>query len=277
MNKENLPGDDRSNDWKRYQDHREMVTNMLRESMSFFNDRTDISLAIWGAGKCNDVDLNLLSDKFSSITLVDIVDNDLNHAVQQQGCADNDKIRLLGRCDLSGVDRLLNQYAATQGSELLTQIGQQAAAFSGPDLKPSHVTVSNAMLTQLTDKVLETIGDGQPGFAETMLAIRNRHLDLLIEHTLPGGIAFLVTDVVSSMTIPELAEPVEDLTAVVKQAIAESNFFHGANPAAILDYYHKHSPNRKRLVRVDPSEPWIWDGPGDLHRAVVAIRLTIAD
>ena len=151
-----------------------------------------------------------------------------------------------------------------------------AKNFAVPGLDISDVVISNAMLTQLVDKVIESIGESHENFSEVMLTVRNRHLDLLIEHTGPGGIAFLVTDVVSSMTNPRLLDPVDDLTALVRQSIAESNFFHGANPAAILEYYQKYSPNRHRLKSVDPSQPWIWDGPGNCVRAVVAIRLRIA-
>ena len=274
--KENNAFLDRS-DWDRYASHREMVTNMLIVGLDRIRRQSPYDLSIWGAGKCNDVELKALLNSFAKLRLVDIRSEDLTQAVQNQQCADSAAIELVGGCDLTGVNRNLKKFGKRADERLLPKIVDQANRYAGPDTEQSDVLVSNALLSQLMDHVVDSVGEQHPSFPEIMLAIRNRHLDLLIEYTRPGGVAFLVTDVVSSATLPQLSTDVENLKSLMNKAINESNFFHGTNPAAIVHYLRHKSPHRNRLVSIDPSDPWIWDGPANLHRAVVAIRLCLAE
>ncbi len=263
-------------DWNRYAFHREMVTNLLIEGRDLVIGQPPLELAIWGAGRCLDVDLARLIQSFAKIRLVDIRKDELEVALHRLQDVNTDKIECFGGIDLTGVSDLLEQIAGQKDASLIAEVAAKASSFPGPGTPPADVLVSNSMLTQLMNHVVETLGTSHPRFGEIALAIRNRHLDLLVAGTRPGGVAFLVTDVVSSETLPQLSPKVKNLPELLNDAIASSNFFHGANPFSIVHYLKTISRFRDRIQSVDASEPWIWDGPDNLFRAVTAIRIQFA-
>ena len=100
------------------------------------------------------------------------------------------------------------------------------------------MVASVCLLTQLTESVALAIGEQHPGFPELMLAVRNRHLRLLVEMAQPGGQICLVTDVVSSASFPGLPTvPPDQLAATLSRLIHQRNFFTGANPFVIHRYF----------------------------------------
>ena len=73
----------------------------------------------------------------------------------------------------------------------------------------------------------------------------------------------LITDVVSSRTLPQLATilPAE-LPALVGQAIAARNFFSGMNPFVIKQLLETDEVLSTQLTDVRLSNPWVWNlGP----------------
>jgi hypothetical protein len=88
-------------------------------------------------------------------------------------------------------------------------------------------------------------------------------LEVLVELLEPGGTGLLVTDVVSSETLPPLGStPDEALPALLAQCLASRNFFSGTNPAPILDCLRRNSWFAARIESAEPISPWKWDlGP----------------
>jgi hypothetical protein len=79
---------------------------------------------------------------------------------------------------------------------------------------------------------------------------------MIVELLNPGGTGIVVSDFVSTQTAPELAQWDEASFATqALQLIQRGNFFTGANPFSIGDYYQK-LPSVES-VHVIP--PWKWD------------------
>ncbi|MDB5340091.1 MAG: hypothetical protein JWN70_5710, partial [Planctomycetaceae bacterium] len=99
-----------------------------------------------------------------------------------------------------------------------------------------------------------------PQFLEVMSAVRLRHLRLLLELTKPGGTAWLIFEVVSTMTCPELLQtPEAPLWPVLKNAIDKHNFFTGANPAVINQLFLRDPELSAAVAKLDTPPPWLWN------------------
>jgi hypothetical protein len=97
----------------------------------------------------------------------------------------------------------------------------------------------------------------------------------MLELLRPGGAALLVSDLVSSLTLPELAEsPAPDLKTAMLRALEERNFFSGANPFVLLAEL-RDSPELAGLVgQAVMAEPWVWRQTGERSYLVYALALS---
>jgi hypothetical protein len=121
------------------------------------------------------------------------------------------------------------------------------------------VVASVGLLTQLIDGVLRSVSESHPRAWELVAAIRTQHLRLLLELTVPGGAAVLVTEVVSSDSCPALRSVSEsDLPDLMRREIAARNFFTGTNPAALQQLLGTEAGLAERLATTQFTEPWLW-------------------
>lgn len=94
--------------YENWTEYRRAVTSYL-----IANTDCDSSLAIFGAGKCNDLDLALLVSHFSSLTLIDINSRSMAEALEQYRLTDYPNIRLC-EYDLVGIpDSSYEEFADT--------------------------------------------------------------------------------------------------------------------------------------------------------------------
>jgi hypothetical protein len=149
-------------------------------------------------------------------------------------------------------------------------------ALAGPTLDfggPYDVVVSTTLLTQLISLAVAALGNHHPNLTDVTLAIRDGHLRLLARLLRPKGAALLVTDVVSSDTLPELlvARP-ETLASLLNTALALRNFFTGANPYALAAACRRDVLLCKAVTNVSMVGPWRWQvGP---QRAYLVVALS---
>jgi hypothetical protein len=216
--------------WQSFAGHRRRVTDLLSAAAE---GRVGPSLCLLGAGNCNDVELPALLGRYERIHLVDWDALALRAGVERQTLADHPGIICHGEVDLGSSDPM-------------------------GDMAPVHVAASLCLLSQLLEAA--NAGGSSP---ERLLAARRLHLELLVELIQPGGTGLLITDVVSSETVPPLGStPEEALPALLAQCIASRNFFSGTNPAPILDLLRGESWFAARIESVEPIGPWKWDfGP----------------
>ena len=254
--------------WNEYADHRQTVTRLLLNVAS----PSSPSLCLLGAGNCNDLDLVELIRHYESVHLVDIDEEALSYASKQVSGAERGRLAPRGgntdsvsshllvhpALDVSGVAADL---AAWKGHTNLKDedfshvIANAKQATPSLEDEPFDVVASCCLLSQLIDSVVLTKTESHPRFLELLFAVRNRHLQLLWHWTKPAGVVVLVTDFVSSATVPRLAAMTPaQLSAAIPQLIEQRNFFTGTNPVAIRDAL-------QGLGAAGPPEisgPWLW-------------------
>lgn len=246
--------------WDLYRRHRERVTELLLAAAP--SDQS--TLCVLGAGNCNDLDLQQLRQRFSSIHLVDLDAEALLQGCELQGLAADPAIGRHGNLDLTGVAARLERWQPEQPAvaadiQAVTDAALNCQPIELP-LAPFDVVASVGLLTQLIESVILSLGATHPQFLALMSTIRLRHLRLLVELTRPGGQAWLFTEVVSSVTCPELLRTTEsDLMPVLQRAVALHNFFTGANPAVISRIVQEDPELSPYVAALATPAPWLWD------------------
>jgi hypothetical protein len=227
-------------DWQPFAKHRQRVSELLMNAAGSHGEPT---LCVLGAGNGNDLDLSLLSQRYRRITLVDIDRLALENCLARQVNEVQQRIELIGDVDLSGLLAPLER------------------TFGGFD-----VVASTCLLTQLIDMIAPE-GSTDAGYVERVLAVRDQHLKLICDSIVSGGSGLLITDFVSSDTLPQLLTVGDDaLEAVLAVAINQRNFFTGANPAVLAERLGGISHGVAKLT-----SPWRWQ-LGNRVYAVCAIE-----
>ena len=255
--------------WETMTPHRERVMRLIGEARRGAGG----SLCVLGAGNANDIDLVSLAGEFERIALVDLDEQSLERAVERVPEADRGRIELLGAIDLTGILPSLTKWQsghAPTAAEVSAAI-ETARSVPPPTVGTFDVVASTCVLTQLIDSIYMGLAADQPQRQELVLAVRNRHLEILVELATPGGAEVLITDFVATETAPELAHLNDaQVPAAAEEWINQRNFFTGANPYAIRDYLL--GPLAEKVssddVQVSPARRW---DIGAKQLAVIAV------
>jgi hypothetical protein len=264
--------------WDLYAEHRARVTGLILGLMRATRS-AETRLCILGAGNCNDLELGVLSQHCRELHLVDFDAEALRRGLASQlsvtrrenvaDVPEGARIALHGGVDLSGIALDLGR-----GSQNDVHVLAQRA-LAGPELElggPFDMAVSTALLTQLISSSVDALGSTHPDLTEVVLAIRNGHLRLMARLLRPGSYGLLLTDVVSSDTLPELvAEEHEPMDGLLESALASGNFFTGANPYALAAAFCRDSILRKTVAEVSMVGPWRWQVGA--HRSYLVVAL----
>lgn len=244
--------------WALYAPHRERVTQLLLDARASTDDR----LCLLGAGNLNDVNLAALSSAFAEIVLVDVDAAALRRGLSRQGTAEDARVRVIAPADVSGAfseltemtdERPVGEETINRCLQALTQLPELGAQAH------CEVVASVGLFTQLIDGALQSVGESHPRSWELVSAVRTQHLRLLLELTVPGGAAVLVTEVVSSDSCPELLSVKENnLPELLRREINARNFFTGTNPAALQHLLRTEAALAHQLADVRFTEPWLW-------------------
>ena len=121
-----------------------------------------------------------------------------------------------------------------------------------------HDVISDCILSQIIEQTVLSMGESHPQLLTKITQIRQRHLDLMLNLTAPGGYVVVVTDIVSSLTAPilKLTSP-GSLTQVVDALIQAGNFFTGCNPYALKSSCERHEHLRQRINAITLMNPWL--------------------
>jgi len=232
--------------WDRFAPHRRHLTELVEQ-------HPGRSLCVLGAGNCNDLDLPRLAQRFDALHLADLDRQAVEDGVARQAATN---CQIHAPLDVSGMVGFLSGDDAWQDPDLCRQ---RAAAAALPPLPgPFDTVVSANLLTQLFDTAVRSRGAIDAELVPVLLALRRRHLELMLQLRGDRGRALLVTDVVSSDTCPELPQvPDEQLGAQLALWINAGNFFTGANPVAIAAELRSLGAAALQL-----HPPWKWNlGP----------------
>jgi hypothetical protein len=264
-----LQHDEPPDAWNLYAGHRERFTEALIES-SKSGDR----VCILGAGPCNDVDLERIGSRFSEIHLVDIDKAALMGAVRRQPMAVRNRLRVHAPVDLSGFESRLKHW-----KRVMPTPGEIDATGS-PTLRsfvvlegPFDLVVSACVLTQMSFRLLEALGESHPMLGLARLSLVRTHLATLLGLTARGGTGLLVSDLTSSTSFPlETRAESRTLFDVMGDIVEEGAFYHAANPNLIEDLVERDPDLRAMTGYPELLEPWLWTGAFDRTYFVYALR-----
>ena len=258
--------------WELYAEHRHRVTQLLISARRTENDR----LCVLGAGNSNDLDLEALGSSFAEVHLVDLDTDALEFGMSRQQPSHSERFRLHGNTDVTGVAPVIGNWSPENPptdrelQDFLVQSPQAAV----PNLPAGFdVVISIGLFTQLIDSIVLAVGPNHPSFVNLVQSIRLRHLRLLVELLSPGGSAFLVTELVSSDTFPQLSEVRDnELGPTVSGLINQHNFFTGTNPVVLRSLFETDAIMAPLVSNVEVLPPWKWQFIGRVY-AVCAFHI----
>jgi hypothetical protein len=258
--------------WDTMASHRSRVMQLI----SAARGETGRSLCILGVGNANDTDLAALATQFERIVLIDIDERALRHAIKRLPAAIGSSIEALGGVDLTGILPRLETWRSAQGpseGELADAIEAVRHA-QRPIAEKFDAVASTCVLTQLIDSICLGTPVESPLRQELVMAVRNRHLETMIEMLNPGGAGVLVTDFVATDTAPEMPKLSDaQFAAAAIEWINQRNFFTGANPYAIRGYFSCRPQSEAAVCDVIVCPAWRWNiGAKQLAVSAVTFR-----
>ena len=265
--------------WESFSSHRANTTRLICETTQRFpSPVSDPSLAILGAGNGNDLDLKTLAGTYAKIHLFDFDAAALDH-LQSEQLDDPEIARAVviePPVDLSGACAELESVTGELTEADAIELGNKLRDVSGvlPERK-FDVVASTCLLTQPLNHVVHCVGDAAEFRNHLMIMVRDGHLKLLSQLIRPSGAGVLITDFVSSDTLPELneAHTAQAVREISRRAIEARNFFTGTNPWAVKESLSKMIQESSSLPWII-SLPWRWDIGENRSYAVTAITFS---
>lgn len=263
----NLARDDQ---WELSSCHRRNVTDRITALAAGRGGR----LCVLGAGNSNDLDLPELVGAYKNVHLVDIDGDALARGAARQ-LATPETVCLHGGIDLTGVWHSL---AALPEESVGSGVGLDdlIVRAANPDLTglpgPFDAVVSVGLISQLIEGVVMAAAETIPRYMELLLSVRSGHLRLLARLTAPGGLGLLITDFVSSATVPELPNTADaDLGQLAERLAAAGNFFHGLNPLFLPTLFQQDPLLASLIAATTHRGYWLWHQRNRTY-AVLAIE-----
>lgn len=269
--------------WDVFGHHREKTTSLIIGAAG----TSAGSLAVLGAGNCNDLDLPAIASTYTDMYLFDIDEPALVAGVERQSLPKEAADRVHGRiADLSGALDLLKAWNTMD--DLTDATAAKAAYaiynFDVKDVLPAasparfDVVASTSMLTQLMrgiESAAPKTHGSKTAAIPVMVLQRNAHLRHMIALLRPGGTGLLISEFVSTLTLPAITRMVDaDLDqALLDKLLREKNFFTGCHPHSILKAFGSEelAPFVENL-RIE--KMWKWQQSLGTHSLVAAFAFT---
>ncbi|HEY0467695.1 MAG TPA: hypothetical protein VGC79_26020 [Polyangiaceae bacterium] len=251
-----------SNSWQAYESHRQRLMALIAELPQ------GAELCVFGAGACNDLELERLAGTFSEIHLLDLDGEALTRARDRQAPATRAKIVLHERVDASG----LLEHLDTWGDRFperaeLARVAVEAAQSIVHGLGRSFpAVVSTCLLSQLALPFQRAWLTSRGNWRDLLSTLSAIHLATLAGSTRAGGRCLLAFDVASSRDTPALAEQGErapdELAEFVLEAQAAEGLHLRPDPSSLIAQLS--SPGMKSQVsEPELHAPWLWQRDGD--------------
>jgi hypothetical protein len=253
--------------WSDFSPHRARMTTLALERAG------GQSVALLGAGNCNDLDLPALATAYREVHLVDIDREALQRARERLPVEVANKLMLRAPVDLSGVfDRLARLRGKTLSGEELAGV-TAAAADRVLVALPERFdqVVSCCLMSQLMHSCYLAL-DLHPQLEAIGAAVAAAHLRSLVGLARPGGGVAFVSDTVSSESYP-----LEELWGerpplrMLEDLEAAGNVQSGTAPTFVrrrLKALSADLAGPPRLI-----EPWLWRLDDSLTFLVYALVL----
>lgn len=244
--------------WSAFSAHRQEITKLLTS----IAPRRNGSLAVWGAGRTTDLDLISLQQQYATIDLLDLEPSITREAMTQRGFDDQHNVTVQQAMDLSGLNEHWDQFRPRPSESSLEKI-REACGNVELQLGQYDVVASTCLLSQILRQWYDCMKESGISLADeslygTLRTIRERHIELLLEHTAPGGTALLISDMTTSEALPAMLQGNADLSELVKNDVVRGNHLHGLNPQMIAEFAR--TPKITSMLRgFQVSAPWVWN------------------
>lgn len=260
--------------WTDYAAHRAETTARILHAAR----KTAERLCILGAGNCDDLDLPMLTGAYGEVHLVDLDADALHRGVSRLPESQRRAIRLHGGVDLTGCWSSLGSHRHGEplaDSEIDAVLQTCAAPPLLPLPGPFDVLASTCVISQLIDSAVLALGPTHPRLLELVVSLRTNHLQLMAQLLSPGGHGVLISDFVSSDTLPALRQTAEPAwPALLDEITARGNFFHGLNPGSLLAAFKSDAVLAATVADARLTGFWRWQQAKRVY-AVVAIEFTV--
>jgi hypothetical protein len=256
-------------DWELFAPHRERLMAVIPA------EPAGGTLCVLGAGKCDDLDLPGLAERFSVIHLVDLDGEAMERARDRQPAPVRDAIVPHAGVDVSGLLARLDEWgdAFPDDRTLHQAVFSSARAVVDNLGGPFDVTLSTCVLSQLLLPFQDSWTTSEETWSKLDAAVTAAHLGILAHATVARGESCLVFDVLSSEQVPLLREledrPSAQLKAAVEFGVRAGNMVLHPDPDTMLAQI-RHS----RVAAPEPAprltDPWLWN-TGAALRLVYAL------
>lgn len=240
--------------WDLYAGHREHLTDLVAARGPAGR------LAVLGAGNANNLELATLTARFEEVHLADLDAFALRRAARRQTAVTRARLVLHAERDLGGLlARLPAWRERAPDAEALARAAPAAGARVALQLPgPFDVVVSDCLLSQMAWSCFQALGDG-PLLMNVLDVALAAHLRALIALTRPGGRCLLVTDVISSDTLPlDRLFPQLDGEAFLRRLDERRALFSGTSPVLARTMLAQDPVLAREVEDVALTAPWLW-------------------
>lgn len=257
-------------DWTLYAEHRESLTSLLLGACPQGG-----SIALLGAGNCNDVDVEALLAHVGQVHLIDIDREAISSARARLPESLRSRVFLHAPIELSGLfdvwSKLQRRVPTFTEMDAWPAVGVKNVQAALPE--KFDVVASCCVLTQMSWGLHQSLGPNcgyETQAREALVAAHLRSLCALAA----GGKALLACDMISTEYYPldDLA-PDTDLKALMERLISEQNYYQGANPALVRRLLRRDVVVSQAAKTATWHAPWLWRGPKQRTYLVYALEL----
>jgi hypothetical protein len=240
--------------WQLYGEHRARVLALLRAA-SAPGDR----VWILGAGNANDLELDDLAAPAAAVHLVDLDAGALDRAFTRQAPATRAKLVSHAPVDASGLLSVLPVWRrqSPPPAQVTAHAAQAAARLARALPGPFDVVVSDCLLTQMYWSCFEALGAG-PLLDAVLEAALAMHLQAMTALARPGGVCLLLTDTVSSDSVPLQALHAAGYGQALLTVLDERGaLFSGTGPRQLQAALAR-AGDGVDAASVGLARPWLW-------------------
>jgi|HubBroStandDraft_2_1064218.scaffolds.fasta_scaffold22207_2 hypothetical protein len=240
--------------WDLYAPHRQHLLEIIAQYAS------GSRLCILGAGNANDLDLERFAALFAEVHLTDLDASALTRAFERQSPETQRRLVLHPKHEVSGFLERLPAWRKTDPTPEtlanLVPVGASRIAKALPG--PFDLVVSDCVVSQLFWTCFEALGN-RPLLTHVIRAVLLTHLRALVALTRPGAWSLLVTDTISSDTVPlDNLYPRADPLALLRELDHSQMLFSGTSPSLADAVIRGDEQLTAGFDDVIVIPPWLW-------------------
>lgn len=244
-----------------FAEHRARVTALVLEAATSAAGSPPETLALLGAGNCNDVDLPAFAARFREVHLVDLDREAVQRARDRQPQETRARVVLHAPVDLGGGFGRLNRLKKrTVGPADLGALpgASTAEALAAVPVR-CDLVASTCLLSQIVHTCNRVLGADHPQLEAVACALVVAHVRTLVQLAKPGGTAVLITDSATSATYPlEELWGTRSPQAMLEELEQTDNQLSGTGPIFLRRILRTDPVVAPVVEAVAPVEPWLW-------------------